>query len=275
MSSFSGLSAILTVSLVALVTMQILKDKFEMIENYGPVDDVPYTSTDVSSTTNARQKRVEIPVLNTNLQNAQGHTTQPFVPGSSPYTQPSIGRDANRWNATPDSLQVFYAQTAAATPTPEMLNNISSTMHLPGPNEYSKDVYATANVNSDRTNNLSLCAQNASTFGAGHGSVASSLLPKNTSDKLEGFSDCNFNNSLANQVFLTNQTGFNTTSGSNKNANKDLRAAPPCPINVVSPWSNSTVYPDLLTRPLNDSSPSFGQYGTGPNSVVTPSKILG
>ena len=34
MSSFSGLSAILTVSLVALLTVQMLKDKFEIVENY-------------------------------------------------------------------------------------------------------------------------------------------------------------------------------------------------------------------------------------------------
>ena len=39
MSSFSGLSAILTVSLVALLTVQMLKDKFEMVENYGEQDD--------------------------------------------------------------------------------------------------------------------------------------------------------------------------------------------------------------------------------------------
>ena len=39
MSSFSGLSAILTVSLVALLTVQMLKDKFEMVENYGEKDD--------------------------------------------------------------------------------------------------------------------------------------------------------------------------------------------------------------------------------------------
>ena len=46
MSSFSGLSAILTVSLVALLTVQMLKDKFEMDEiffdknSYNKISDI-------------------------------------------------------------------------------------------------------------------------------------------------------------------------------------------------------------------------------------------
>ena len=38
MSSFSGVSALLTVSLLAIVTMQILKDNINSVEFYTPID---------------------------------------------------------------------------------------------------------------------------------------------------------------------------------------------------------------------------------------------
>jgi hypothetical protein len=44
--------------------------------------------------------------------------------------------------------------------------------------------------------------------------------------------------------------GIDTVGQSRKNATYDLRAAPPCPKFVVSPWSNSTIEPDYNTRPL-------------------------
>jgi hypothetical protein len=44
--------------------------------------------------------------------------------------------------------------------------------------------------------------------------------------------------------------GVDTVGQSRKNATYDLRAAPPCPKFIVSPWSNSTIEPDYNTRPL-------------------------
>jgi hypothetical protein len=44
--------------------------------------------------------------------------------------------------------------------------------------------------------------------------------------------------------------GVDTVGQSRKNATYDLRAAPPCPKFVVSPWGNSTIEPDYNTRPL-------------------------
>lgn len=44
--------------------------------------------------------------------------------------------------------------------------------------------------------------------------------------------------------------GVDTVGQSRKNATYDLRAAPPCPKFVVSPWSNSTIDPDYNTKPL-------------------------
>lgn len=44
--------------------------------------------------------------------------------------------------------------------------------------------------------------------------------------------------------------GIDTVGQSRKNATYDLRAAPPNPKFVVSPWSNSTIEPDYNTKPL-------------------------
>lgn len=45
--------------------------------------------------------------------------------------------------------------------------------------------------------------------------------------------------------------GVNTVGQSNRNANWDIRAAPPNPQVEVSPWLQSTIGPDLGRRPLD------------------------
>lgn len=45
--------------------------------------------------------------------------------------------------------------------------------------------------------------------------------------------------------------GVNTVGQSLRNANWDIRAAPPCPQVEVSPWLQSTIAPDLQRRPLD------------------------
>ena len=45
--------------------------------------------------------------------------------------------------------------------------------------------------------------------------------------------------------------GVNTIGQSLRNANWDIRAAPPNPQQVVSPWLNTTISPDLQRRPLD------------------------
>jgi hypothetical protein len=45
--------------------------------------------------------------------------------------------------------------------------------------------------------------------------------------------------------------GVNTVGQSNRNANWDIRAAPPNPQVEVSPWLQSTIAPDLQRRPLD------------------------
>ena len=113
------------------------------------------------------------------------------------------------------------------------------------------------------------------TQGVGNGGVASSLLPSPHSTTVEGFNDCNVTNVLANQVFLTpgGVMGTNTIAGSLRNSNQSYRSEPPNPVLAVGPWNLSSIYPDLTRRPLEGCGPSFGLYGNGPNSGVTPTTI--
>lgn len=45
-------------------------------------------------------------------------------------------------------------------------------------------------------------------------------------------------------INVTRPFGVNTQASSNRNASHDLRAVPPAPKTVVSPWNNSTMEPD-------------------------------
>ena len=290
MSTFSGLSAILTVSLVALLTVQMLKDKFEMVENYGEQDDnghnmnmdymQPHTTRDVSTAQNVREVAQALPVHARNLNGLPGHDTTPFVAGdffSSPFV--SQNANANGRNGFPEAFAMYQQQLNAMTPTDKQLELIgSSTQSLPGPNTWTQDSFAQANVNTGRAANLSLCSQNMNTFAVGNSAVASSLLPENSAlfnGQLEGFSDCDVTNTLANQVFLTpgGQAGVNTVAGSLRNGNQSLRSEPPNPVLAVGPWNLSTIYPDLTRRPLEGCGPSFGLYGNGPYSSGNPTAI--
>ena len=278
MSSFSGLSAILTVSLVALVTIQMLKDKFDVVENYGEQDDhghnLPYTTRDVSTAQNVREVAEQLPIHARDLNDVAKHGPRPFVAGDF-FGPPLVGPDVNGWNGFSESFAMYQQQLNASTPNQSKLDSISSTHTLPGPNTYTQDSFAQANVNTGRAQNLSLCAQNMNTAGVGNFAVASSLLPSSNNKELEGFSDCDVTNTLANQFLLTpgSQAGINTVGGSLRNGNQSLRSEPPNPVNVVSPWLNSTIYPDLTRRPLEGCGPSFGLYGNGPLGSGTPTAI--
>ena len=291
MNSFSGLSAILTVSLVALITVQMLKDKFEMVENYGENDDngnnmnnmdymQPYTTRDASTAQNVRQVAESLPVHTRNLDNVPKHDETSFVTGdffNAPFVSENAG--ANGWNGFPKTFAMYQQSINAATPNHQQLELIgSSTQSLPGPNTWTQDSFAQANVNTGRAANLSLCSQNMNTFAVGNSAIASSLLPMNSetfNGQLEGFSDCDVTNTLANQVFLTpgGQAGVNTVAGSLRNQNQGLRSEPPNPVLGVGPWNISTIYPDLTRRPLEGCGPSFGLYGNGPNGSGTPTAI--
>lgn len=280
MSNLSGLSAILTVSLVALVTIQMLKDKFDVVENYDEDNNNSWTFQPAPVTArNVREVTRDMPTLKQDLSDARNHGHRDLGTGDifrPPFVSPEA--NANGWNGFPEAFSVYQQSINAATPTIENFNAIGSgTTSLPGPNVFMNDAFAEANVNHGRANRLSLCAQNMPTNGTAPLNVASSLLPQpQLGNKFEGFESCgNVNESLANQVFLSpgGAMGTNTVLGSLRNGNQSIRSEPLNPVLAVGPWNLSSIYPDLTRRPLEGCGPSFGLYGTGPNSVGTPSEI--
>lgn len=268
MSSFSGLSALLTVSIVALVTMQMLKDNFNVVEGY---DNTPYTVQDM---TNYDKPNSMVNNKQENIHNTNLHDTAPFVEGTI-FSGPKIYDGANKFNATPDTYRLYQAEVAAATPTKNQLINAgnSENITLPGPNDFMNNDYVQVTPQKmGRAGNLSLCSQNFS-LGTSPVTVSAGLLPdpKYQDDTFsESFTNCDVTNVLSNQVFLTKQNGLNMSSGSLRNSNYDIRSAPPNPMQSVGPWLNSTIYPDLTRRPLEGCGPSFGLYGSGSDMQMHP-----
>ena len=79
---------------------------------------------------------------------------------------------------------------------------------------------------------------------------AGDLLPQETGTM---FSDLNPNgDGPLNRNFLTSSyhIGIDTVGQSLRNANKQIRAEPPNPQVVVSPWNNTTMTPDLSRKPM-------------------------
>jgi hypothetical protein len=132
-----------------------------------------------------------------------------------------------------------------------------------GPPLYGSE-YQAVNLGSERAQDISACAQNAPTF------LATSLLPKPAIPGQQAWDINAPNNILSNQNFLsaTQQIGVDTTLSSRKNQSYDIRNTIPNPINVVSPWNNTTILPDLEKRPLDCFIPQDqGLYGCGAPQV--------
>jgi hypothetical protein len=132
-----------------------------------------------------------------------------------------------------------------------------------GPTLYGSEFQA-VNLGSERAQSISACAQNAPTF------VATSLLPKPAIPGQQAWEINAPNNILANQNFLsaTQQIGVDTTLSSRRYQSYDIRNTSPNPINVVSPWNNTWIMPDLERRPLDCFVPQDqGLYGCGGPAV--------
>jgi hypothetical protein len=253
MTSFSGLSAILTISVIALATLQLMKDKFENVEYFGEVSNI------------------ESPMLNGTVRTPQQVSAiASSAEGQMKQSKANVHESHTLMNDNMSRLHEAYyvaSMNPAGIPTNEDLQLIgSSTKYFTGPNAFTTNEYSTLTVNNQsnnnsRANNLSLCAQNMNT-NAAVSSISSSLLPNpaNTDEfsKNNGFNDCNVTNVLANQVFLTpsGRMGINTVSGSLRNSSQDLRAEPMNPIMNVSPWLNPSIYPDPTRHPLDGLSAS-------------------
>lgn len=123
--------------------------------------------------------------------------------------------------------------------------------------------FAAVDFGNRRAEMISPCAQNAPTF------VASSLLPK---INLPGVPSWNVMNTeaLAQQDFLApvQQFGTDTVMSSLRNSSYDIRNNIPNPMNVVSPWMNSTITPDLQRRPLDCYIPNDSVYGCGASCTM-------
>ena len=181
------------------------------------------------------------------------------------------------------SYQLYQQAVNAATPTLQQLNSISgesqpqtgmgadqlqgglSSDYAPynvlgsgGPTLFDSEFQA-VNLGNPRAEQISACAQNAPTF------VATSLLPKPTVPGQESWDIGAPQNILANQNFLssTQQIGVDTVLSSNRNPSYDIRNTIPNPINVVSPFMNTTITPDLERRPLECNVSENGLYGCG------------
>jgi len=296
MSSSGNISAIAIIGLTALLAIQLMKEQFMVSEGYQEHfgDNAAPVSNDNNNFTfrpqGNRPQNVQqnITPLNPDLNNVSKHGSEPFGQGGDFFTQPLIADNAsaNGHNMTPEAYRVYMAQISAATPSMQNFNAISNSVNgtneIPGPGNFIDNV---ATLNSQgltgRAADLSLCAQNMSTMasGTGQSGISSTLLPNGgqQSGTVEGFSDCNVQNVLANQTFLSARSGgvigTDTVAGSLRNANQSLRSEPPNPMQYVGPWNLSTVYPDLLRRPLEGCGPSFGLYGNGPNGAQVPVKM--
>ncbi len=222
----------------------------------------------------------------------QGAGARPLSAYKGPnLAKPGVTQDVNLTNSGSQllSYQIYQQATNAATPTKQQLDAISgqsqeqtgmdasqllggglsadsapyNVLSDQGPTLYASEFQA-VNYGNDRAQSISACAQNAPTF------VATSLLPKPAIPGQQAWDIGSPNNILANQNFLsaTQQIGVDTVLSSTKNQSYDLRATIPNPINVVSPWNNTSITPDLERRPLDCFvQPGSGLYGCGAPQV--------
>ena len=180
------------------------------------------------------------------------------------------------------SYQLYQQAVNAATPTQMQLNAAAgqpggvagAVPALSDSGILGNSIYSKVNLPNQRAQSVSACAQNAPTF------VATSLLPK--SQNISGFTsfDAGGASSLTTQNFLSanQQIGTDTVVGSLRNPSYDIRNNIPNPINVVSPWMNTTITPDLERRPLDCFIPTTGIYGCGPGGCAArpaPSGAVG
>jgi hypothetical protein len=81
---------------------------------------------------------------------------------------------------------------------------------------------------------------------------AEDLLPKDAANSKWAQVNPAGQGDISDQNFLQAgfHSGIDTIGGTLKNANLQLRSEPPCPRQIVSPWLNSSVEPDLNRRPF-------------------------
>lgn len=238
-------------------------------EKYGNVGYQPtrqfYGSANVPQNTERRYANIDgnspEREVNVNLQNSGSQLLsyqiyQQAVNAATPTVAQLDAISGQSWQQTGRDAREFGGGLASNTAPYAMLRDPK------GPSMFASEFQA-VNIGSERAQSISACAQNAPTF------VATSLLPKPVIPGMDAWTIDAPNDVLANQNFLsaTQQIGVDTVMGSNRNQSRDIRNNIPAPINVVSPWNNTAMLPDLEKRPLDCYVPSGGIYGCagGPN----------
>lgn len=267
---------------LAAITSLVISENFNTIENFG--NDTPVKRPP------PMPKKEHFYNSSPYANNAQSNTKYSGPNGNLPGREQKI--NLNESGDQLLSYQIYQQAVNAATPTMQQLDSISGQSYqqtgegavktgggvsdktapynvLNG-NLHDSE-YQAVNFANERAQNISACAQNAPTF------VATSLLPKPTMPGEQSWDINAPQNILANQNFLaaTQQMGVDTVLGSLRNPSYDLRNTIPNPINVVSPWMNTTITPDLERRPLDTFIPSNGIYGAGPSGCNTNPTYVG
>jgi len=229
LSGMSGVSVMLTLSLVTLIAMECLKTN-NVIENFEELGNSKenFGSTDWTDITNKTKNQID------------------------EYEKDWIER-VNNSKPTSEELKTVGSSPEGNFPFVEPYSNYYKT---------GNESTVPDSSSNDRSKNIGLCAQNYNTFGVSTlgqpamNGVASSLLPqsaKGDNSKVKGFEDCDNKNVLASQFLLTDtQIGIDTTNGSKKDQLYDLRSAPSNPHDFVGIWGLSTKYENLERRPLED-----------------------
>lgn len=255
-----GITVVLVIALILFISMQANeKMSFQLPEK-------------VSNFINPQPQMVAVEAFGDHDNSAPSGQ---YWNGAANHFQPARSSGPPVGGTQSASYQMYQQAVNAATPSMAQLNNISNlpgggqgahpfvgTADRPGlvPPAGAGTLYDAASVNfgNRRADLISPCAQNAPTF------VASSLLPKANLPGVPSW-DVVDTKALAHQDFLSpaQQFGTDTVSSSLRNASYDIRDVIPNPVNVVSPWLNSTIDPELQRRPLSCGAPTGGVYGCG------------
>lgn len=259
-------------SLIALENMS--KENFEQYPAY-PQNKMFYQKEQAQANANFAMR-------NNMAQNVQSNNAYAGPIGGIPQNQANINL-----NSSGDQLlayQLYQQATNASTPTADQLNAISgegqydanvdnggvspnfapnNVLGGDGADLYNSE-YQTVNMGNPRADAISACSQSSPTF------VATSLLPKPSVPGQDSWDIGAPQDVLATQNFLsaTQQMGVSTVLGSLRNASRDIRDNIPNPINVVSPFNQTTILPDLQRKSLCSNNMENGLYSPSNQNYV-------
>jgi hypothetical protein len=174
--------------------------------------------------------------------------TQPI---QTPTTPPAVQQSA--YNASASIGGVPVNTSPSPVPTPFVESTKQADIPSPSPSPNISGVAAQGSIQYDASvKDL----QDRQATSAGKGSFdpdmynVENLLPKEkVSDWFEAI-EAPISVKNRHLISVQQSVGLNTVGSSKRNATLDLRAAPPNPKIVVSPWGQSTIEPDYNTKPL-------------------------